>query len=105
MLCLSESFLKESIPDSYFGIQGYEVAREDISGKNGGGFSCYIKSCVSYEKLSGIDDQSLCESVTIKMKSKYQNHSWSHSSADPQIQKLNGMKMSSDMWKDVTNIV
>lgn len=70
VLCLSETFLKENIPNSYFDIQGYEVVREDRSGKNGGGLLCYIKSCVSYEKLSEIDDQSLCESVTIKMKSE-----------------------------------
>ena len=58
VLCLSETFLKENIPNSYFEI-AVEVAREDISGKNSGGLLCYIKSCVSCEKLSGIDDQSI----------------------------------------------
>ena len=38
VLCLSETFLKENIPNSYFDIQGYEVVREDRSGKNGGWF-------------------------------------------------------------------
>ena len=28
VLCLSETFLKENIPNSYFDIQGYEVVRE-----------------------------------------------------------------------------
>ena len=46
-----------------------------------------------------------CEGVTRKMKSEVSIHSWVHSSTYPQLQKLNVMKILSDMWKDVTNIV
>ena len=43
VLILSETFCSKDVPDSFYGIPGYEIFRKDRFGKTGGGIMAYVK--------------------------------------------------------------
>ena len=44
ILGLSETFLDDSKPSSFYHIDSYEIIRVDRIGRSGGGILCYLKS-------------------------------------------------------------
>ena len=69
--CLSETFLTETIIDSYLSIDGYTFVRKDRFNKKGGGLLMYIREGTSYKRRE--DFEGLTETICIEI--KYSNRS------------------------------
>ena len=68
---LSETFLTETIIDSYLSIDGYTFVRKDRLNKKGGGLLMYIREGISYKRRE--DFEGLTETICIEI--KYSNRS------------------------------
>ena len=69
--CLSETFLTETINDSYLCIDGYTFVRKDRLNKKGGGLIMYVREGISYKRRE--DLEGLIETICIEI--KYSNRS------------------------------
>ena len=50
ILCLSETWLHENIPDAFITADGYEIVRLDRDRKKGGGLCMFIKDSITYDQ-------------------------------------------------------
>ena len=69
--CLSETFLTETINDSYLCIDGYTFVRKDRLNKRGGGLIMYVRDGISYKCRKDLERpiETLCIEI------KYSNRS------------------------------
>ena len=69
--CLSETFLTETINESYLCIDGYTFVRKDRLNKRGGGLIMYVRDGISYKRRNDIEGpiETLCIEI------KYSNRS------------------------------
>ena len=55
ILSLNETFLKSSIPDSLYSVQGFSVYRRDRKDKNGGGVMIYINDELNHRRRTDLE--------------------------------------------------
>ena len=69
--CLSETFLTETINDSYLCIDGYTFVRKDRLNKRGGALLMYVRDGISYKRRKDLEGpiETLCIEI------KYSNRS------------------------------
>ena len=69
--CLSETFLTETINDSYLCIDGYTFVRKDSLHKRGGGLIMYVRDGISYKRRKDLEGpiETLC--IEIKYSNRY----------------------------------
>ena len=69
--CLSETFLTETINDTYLCIDGYTFVRKDRLYKRGGGLIMYVRDGISYKRRKDLEGpiETLCIEI------KYSNRS------------------------------
>ena len=72
ILCLSETFLNESTPNSIIDVPNYYIIRRDRLRRYGGGVLCYLHSSVSFEHIAQFD-HFMEESITLKIKPNFQH--------------------------------
>uniref|UniRef100_A0A3B3CCL8 Reverse transcriptase domain-containing protein n=1 Tax=Oryzias melastigma TaxID=30732 RepID=A0A3B3CCL8_ORYME len=66
-LCLSETWLKPSTPQSVFHIEGYNVFRCDRKQGKGGGVMIYVKEKFDCTTIENLSDSLECTGITIKL--------------------------------------
>ena len=69
--CFSETFLTETINDSYLCIDGYTFVRKDRLNKKGGGLIMYVREGISYKRREDLEGPN--ETICIEI--KYSNRS------------------------------
>ena len=57
IICLSETWLRSSIPDSMVLLRGYHIVRQDRAGKTGGGVAVYLSDQLSSRVIHHSDDE------------------------------------------------
>ncbi|XP_045107676.1 uncharacterized protein LOC123515047 [Portunus trituberculatus] len=58
VMCISETWLDDSVTNNEIEISGYQVIRKDRN-RNGGGVCMYIKSCLTFNQRNDIDTDGL----------------------------------------------
>ena len=64
---ITESWLKNSVPDEVIEIGGYRVFRRDRTEKEHGGVCIYTKSCYVANVISDIPNEDGCEVLWVKV--------------------------------------
>ena len=54
VLCVTETWLDASIPDSFLAFRGYSLVRRDRPGRRGGGVLMYIRTSISTTHINAI---------------------------------------------------
>lgn len=67
LLCITETWLKDSITDSVIDINNYDVFRKDRTSSQHGGVCAYIKDSIKSTRLQELEDPNGCEALWIKL--------------------------------------
>ena len=75
--CISETWLKEDIPNDVVGISGYIMYRHDRSHKRGGGVAVYVRDTIPHHTWPDLQDPEF-ESLWITLRPLRMPRMFSH---------------------------
>ena len=59
ILSITETFCSRNVPDSFYGIPGYDIHRKDRIGKAGGGILAYVKNSLLAKRRDDLEVRSI----------------------------------------------